>query len=311
MSSFHRGGRPRASVPSVHPRRVRGGLRPVSRDPAHPPGWLGRAWIALMLAAATDDARAEGLDYAKRGQTRKIDTEGGIVRGLVQGRSDSAYSTIVAVERFTVERWETVVAALAEQAMFSAKLLAGELPESVGTTLRGAGAPLEPTGPDDVRTDCTCGTEHWCKHACCLVYLLADRLEREPTLAFALRGLPADEVMERVRQRRQTTEGGGVPMPAYAAHVPGSADAHGAPLDACIDRFWQAGAEVHELEFALEPPAVSHPLLRRLGASPFRESRFPMVGLLATCYDLIGTEARGERAETDPEPHAEDGAQEG
>ncbi|MCL4741078.1 MAG: hypothetical protein KJZ54_02640 [Phycisphaerales bacterium] len=285
----------------MHPRRVRGGVRPVSRDAARPAGWLGRAWVALMDAAAAEDARAEGLDYAKRGQTRRIEIEGGAVRGLVQGRSESAYSTAVGVERFSVERWEAVVAALAEQAMFSAKLLAGELPESVGATLRGAGAPLEPAGPGDVRTECSCDGGPWCKHACCLVFLLADRLEREPTLAFALRGLPADEVLERVRQRRQTAEGGGAAMPAYAAHVPGSADAQGAPLDACIERFWQAGAEVHELEFALDPPAVSHPLLRRLGASPFRESRLPMVGLLATCYEVIGAEARGEHAEAEPD----------
>lgn len=92
-------------------------------------------------------------------------------------------------------------------------------------------------------------------------------------------------------------------MPAYAAHVPGSAEAQGGPLDACIDRFWEAGAGVDELEFALEPPAVSHPLLRRLGASPFRESRFPMVGLLATCYEIIGADARGERAETETDAH--------
>ena len=269
----------------------------MSRDAARPVGWLGRAWVALMDAAAAEGARGEGLDYARRGQTRRIEIEGGAVRGLVQGRSDGAYSTTVGVERFSVERWESVVAALAEQAMFSAKLLAGELPESVGATLRGVGAALEPKDAGEVRTDCTCGGGPWCKHACCLVYLLADRLEREPALAFTLRGLPGDEVMERVRQRRQAAEGGGAPMPAYVAHVPGSAEARGEPLEACVERFWQAGAEVHKLEFALDPPAVSHPLLRRLGASPFRESRLPMVGLLATCYEVIGADARAERTE--------------
>ena len=33
-------------------------------------------------------------------------------------------------------------------------------------------------------------------------------------------------------------------------------------------------------------PEVDKPLLRRLGASPF-EARFPLVGLLATCYELV------------------------
>jgi hypothetical protein len=40
----------------------------------------------------------------------------------------------------------------------------------------------------------------------------------------------------------------------------------------------------------ISTPDVSHPLLRRMGASPFQGAKFPMVGLLATCYDVISQE---------------------
>ena len=47
--------------------------------------------------------------------------------------------------------------------------------------------------------------------------------------------------------------------------------------------------------------ARHHPLLRRLGPSPFESSRFPFVGLLATCYDVISKAALMNDDESAPE----------
>ncbi|MBY0260823.1 MAG: hypothetical protein K2Q20_00665, partial [Phycisphaerales bacterium] len=41
------------------------------------------------------------------------------------------------------------------------------------------------------------------------------------------------------------------------------------------------------LDMPIALPEVSHPLLRRVGPSPFVGAKFPLVGLLATCYDVI------------------------
>jgi len=40
-------------------------------------------------------------------------------------------------------------------------------------------------------------------------------------------------------------------------------------------------------------------LLRRLGPSPFPEGRFPLIGLMATCYQLIGEAAIREDEDAD------------
>jgi hypothetical protein len=70
-------------------------------------------------------------------------------------------------------------------------------------------------------------------------------------------------------------------------------------LDACLDRFWEAGLELDQVDAPIAPPEVSHPLLRRLGPSPFEQSRFPFVGLLATCYDVISAAALRDEDEPD------------
>jgi len=86
----------------------------------------------------------------------------------------------------------------------------------------------------------------------------------------------------------------GVEAPVYipTAHGDGAV-----PLAEALDRFWEAGPELELVDLPVEPPAVSHALLRRLGPSPFPESRFPLVGLLATCYDVVSKRAaEGARA---------------
>ena len=86
------------------------------------------------------------------------------------------------------------------------------------------------------------------------------------------------------------------------------------PLDQDVGRFWDAGPELAEVDLQLEPPAVSKPLLRRLGPSPFDQASFPLVGLLATCYDVISeraTSRNGSGAEGDDGARPEGGADAG
>jgi hypothetical protein len=78
----------------------------------------------------------------------------------------------------------------------------------------------------------------------------------------------------------------------YQPQVPGVGE--GTPLGADLERFWEAGPELAQIDTPMGEPEVSHVLLRRLGPSPFTESRFPLVGLLATCYEVVSEHARRE-----------------
>jgi len=68
-----------------------------------------------------------------------------------------------------------------------------------------------------------------------------------------------------------------------------------------VEDFWATGPELESLEMPMKRPEVSHPLLRRLGPSPF-EARFPLVGLLATCYDVISEAAIRAEDEAESAP---------
>lgn len=331
---------------SDKPRRVRGGVR--LRAAEWPPmfDWGAARWLSAVTSAAGEELMREGFVYATTGQTRALEIAPGRISGPVQGREPRAYRTIIEIEMLTPRQWDSVLSSMGDQAIHTAKLLAGELPPGIEDAFSAVGLALFPN-PDQLTTRCTCSarpsapphvppshvsalgatamrtssaaqahaptdpalvgatphigpgeraTSGWCKHACCLALLFADLIENDPFAIFTARGMRAGDLLEHLRNARAVVGGRSGPQPAQG--VPAEVLVESAPLSECIANFWDAGPSLDTLETPLRPPEVSHALLRRLGPSPFTDSRFPLMGLLATCYDTISEAAL--RSATNP-----------
>jgi hypothetical protein len=304
--------------PSLKPRRVRGGVRPQSgilaplkdggsleqlSSEASTSRWGAHRILRLIEQTGAGASIREGLEYLTSGQIRKVSLEGGALVGSVQGRQFKAYSTVLKVPAISEEDWSKIVPSMADQAIYGAKLLAGELPPGIEELFQPMGLKLVPTEPTEIECECNCSrTKPWCVHQICLAYLLADQLAETPALIFSLRGLPIEDLLDRLRQRRMVTASA---VGSTAVYVQRAPDVVLPPLDQCTERYFDSGGQLAELSLPLEPPAVSHPLLRRLGPSPFADSRFPLVGLLATCYDVI-SQASLVSSQSDNESGPED-----
>lgn len=286
----------------MHPRRVRGGVRLSRKDAELAASWIAQRVVRLIEEGVEGEALREGLEYARAGQAKSWTLGPGRVDALVQGRSERAYQTKLTLKVLPAESWDSAVAAMSEQASYTARLLGGEVPSNIEDAFAPSGLQLFPASLEEFSASCTCGhTTQWCKHAASVAYLLADRLASDPLLVFELRGIGRADLMDRLRAGRSVTPPG-VEAPVYipTAHGDGAV-----PLAECVDRFWDAGPELDLVDLPVAPPEVSHALLRRLGPSPFPESRFPLVGLLATCYDVVSKRAASEgpeRAEDAAEP---------
>jgi uncharacterized Zn finger protein len=313
----------------IKPRKVTGGVRLA---PTLPPfDWAGQRWMRVAEASAAPAAQAQGLEYARLAQTRRIDVVPGKVIACVQGRAVRAYDTTILVQPFTSEQQEQLVAILCDQAVHAAKLLAGELPVNIEEVLTPAGLRLFPSDAGEFKIQCTC-REHeikpWCHHAVCAALLVAERFSGDAFLMFTLRGLVKDDLMERLRQRRALLGQALGSALVYSPPVAGVSDRVAASLQESIADYWESSEQVLEapridaqgaqdaggLDLPIVPPPISHPLLRRLGPSPFTPptgtARFPLVGLLATCYDLISQSAIQEAAEPERQPESESPSQE-
>ncbi len=129
-------------------------------------------------------------------------------------------------------------------------------------------------------------------------------MDLEPLELFTLRGVAGTDVVERLRDQHALASSAGSATPSPGRfHVEGHAPE---PLEACLDHFWDAGPELELVETTPRPPETPKPLLRRLGPSPFEAGRFPLVGLLATCYEVVSRDAL-ESPEPDDEPAEEEG----
>lgn len=307
MTRFPPNQRPARPQPDG-PRRVQRGVKLAGKEAPAIETWVGRRWLRPIEDAAPPDRFAQGLEFARLGQTRDLRVEPGGVDAWVQDRAVRAHRARLAVPVLDAAQWEQVFESMAGQALYSAKLLAGELPVNIEDLFMPHGLRLFPVAGADLRPECDCGdAAPWCRHACCAACLAAERIDRDPFLVLTLRGMPRSELAERLRQRRAVA---GATLAGAAAYTPRAVpggESPAPPLEACLDEFWSLGPEVETVETALRAPEVSHALLRRLGPSPF-EARFPLVGLLATCYDTISAAALGGGAGAGDQPGAPESA---
>ncbi|MEM7755659.1 MAG: hypothetical protein AAF297_08490 [Planctomycetota bacterium] len=292
------GYRPEKKVP-VKPKRVRGGVKLKAGEDESIGNWVSQRLMRVVESAASGEALREGLEYARLGQIKRLDiTEDG-VEASVQGRMTRPYEVKLRLTRFDNAAVERVVGAMGEQAKYAAKLLSGELPRDIEDLFAPLGLRLLPTEASEFGLECNCREENkpWCKHAVCVAAVLAERLADEPLVVFGLRGLPMSEIVERLRENRALAGHGSGPAAVYVPRVPGASDVPAEALDGVLERFWDDPSGRAPV-LPRVSPEVDKPLLRRLGASPF-EAKFPLVGLLATCYELVAEQTvRDEDAES-------------
>lgn len=276
------------------PRRVRGGVRLADRSDSPEFGWLGTILLESFDGEFDAPGLEEGLAYARSGQTKSIAFERGSIAARVQGRRERAYAIAINLPTLRDEDTRKLTSALAERAIHGARILEGEVTPDTYQLFESLGISLVPT-----RDECTinCGCEHeapMCKHVRCLLLVLAQTLDADPMKLFTLRGIDREELTEELRRLRTERVG----AQTLAAPLPMNGllpdELHSPSLQESIDDFWTCGPELDDLETPIRPPSVSHGILRRLGPSPFTDAKFPLVGLLATCYDVISERALSE-----------------
>ena len=273
------------------PRRLRNGIKLRRREGIELLPWPAAPWAELLLAGIPDDVRAEGLDYARAGQAAALQLTPAGIEASVQGRSARPYAVSITTELLSGTDWDRVVSIMAREAVYSAKLLAGEMPPLVEQPFVAIGKDLVPADAVQVRRGCTCELPKPCKHVVCTAALVLERLAGDPLLAFTLRGLDGQRLLERLQEARSIATRG----VARAHSTPPAVDSvpEAPPLDRCLANFWRPGRQLDEAPAETEPFAP-HALLRRLGPSPL-QGKFPLVGLLASIYDSAAAAGRALR----------------
>jgi uncharacterized Zn finger protein len=275
-----------SNFPENKPRRAaRDGIRARSRQGKIGESWWSGRFIAALEKLSDPNRLQRGRSYARSGQVMDLKVAPGRVTARVQGSRTTPYRVELAIRPFTTGQWAQVERAMADQALFLAALLAGEMPREIEEAFTAAGHPLFPTEPDDLSTDCSCPDfANPCKHAAAAVYILAERFDEDPFQIFAWRGRAQEELLERLRALRAES------ARATAAMRPDSPGA-GAPHDVDLQDFWRAGPELEQAHAAPRAAAVPDALLRQLGTIGLEVRGTEVSTVLAQAYRVLTTAA--------------------
>jgi uncharacterized Zn finger protein len=272
--------------PKSTPIPVEGGIKARTKHGQFGEHWWAQHWIAVLESFGWDNRLQRGRTYARKGQVMDIDVRPGQVTARVQGSRRTPYAVRIEVKPLSADQWERAIDAMAQQALFAAQLLAGEMPLEIEEAFQAAGVSLFPTSRD-IGMSCSC--PDWvvpCKHIAAVYYLLGEEFDRDPFLLFTLRGRTCEQVMEALRARRAA----GAP-PVEEAVQEEEPEPPGEPLEASLSHFWEPRESVEGFRVTIAPPPVKTALLKRLGPPSFSRRPKAFVGVLTLVYAAVTDQA--------------------
>lgn len=293
--------------PPARPIAVKNGIQARSRKGNIGETWWSKRFIAALEHIGIGSRLERGRSYARKGQVISIKIHDATVYAQVQGTMPRPYKITISFTRFTDRQWEQIFDALASQALFTAMLLGGEIPQEIETVFTSVKLSLLPASAKDIKTDCDCPDyANPCKHIAAVYYILAEQFDRDPFLIFSLRGRDREAVLENLRNLRSAnapveTEGE-APEPESPV-VPEPEGCVLAPLSECVDSFWDAAETLDTFPIHLyKKPELEAAALKRLGPSLFRINNKDLGDLLMPVYSHAREYVLGELMLLESEP---------
>src|SRR5215472_7645815 len=189
--------------PQSRPRAVDGGLKARSARGAISKTWWSERFIEVLEGIGLGSRLQRGRNYARRGQVITLDIDAGLVSARVQGSRTQPYRVRIGITAFGKAEWAALEQALAASAWYTARLLAGEMPDDIEDVFSGAGLALFPETSRDLSLDCSCPDwEVPCKHIAAAFYLLAEAFDADPFAILAWRGREKDDLLANLQAAR-------------------------------------------------------------------------------------------------------------
>jgi uncharacterized Zn finger protein len=263
--------------------KAKDGIKAQSKRGAFAKSWWAQRWIAALERLVDSGRLTRGRSYARKGQVLSIDETKDGIAARVQGSQRTPYKIKIKISQLTDSEWDKVIDALAEQAIFSAQLLAGEMPQDIEQAFEKAKVSLFPSKRGDLTTDCSCPDySNPCKHIAAAHYILGERFDEDPFLIFRLRGRTQEQVMQELRKRRA---GEDEVVEEEAEEVEAAI-----PLEEQITNFWDVRTPPEGFAVSIRPPVIEIPLLKRLGEANF-VSEPGIQSWLSAAYQAVSRKA--------------------
>ncbi len=262
--------------------KTKDGIKAQSKHGSFAKNWWAQRWIAALERLVDSGRLSRGRSYARQGQVLSIDETKDGIAARVQGSMRTPYKIIIKMNHLTDAEWDKVIDVLAEQAIFTAQLLAGEMPQDIEQAFERAKVSLFPSNHRDLQTDCSCPDySNPCKHIAAAHYILGERFDEDPFLIFRLRGRTQEQVMLELRKRRAGSDEIEDEVEETEVVI---------PLEEQIENFWDLRAPLEGFAVSIRPPIIEMPLLKRLGEANF-VPKSGLQSMLSAAYQAVSRKA--------------------
>lgn len=244
--------------------------------------WWARRWLVALEKFGWLARLERGRDYARRGNVLDLDITPGHVTAQVQGSRPWPYKVEIGLQPLSDEQWDRVVRRLGRQALYAAKLLAGDMPQNIEDIFNAADVALIPRAPSAFTMSCTCPDDVIpCKHIAAVHYILGQEFDRDPFVLFELRGRTRQDIVKALQGRSENEVMNSLPL------VPPVSEEESFSLE----NFWKSTTSLADFPIRIAPAPVPGGLLKRLGPLPLRGQSDDWRTQLFDVYRLVSRRA--------------------
>ncbi len=240
--------------------------------------WWVQRWLELLDSYRFKKRLERARIYAKEGNVLNIDFVGSKAIAAVQGSEPEPYKVSLTLTAFTDQDWGYVIESLGQKAIFSAQMLAGEMPEAIEQVFTQNGLNLFPFTLGDVKSKCSCPDKaNPCKHIGAVYYQLGDRFSEDPFVIFQLRGRTREQILEALKDFRISQNDDVQESTKKTKQSPASKTSKKTKAKPSIDveKFWQYDQPLDPSLVVLTPPTDGKTTLEVLGQLnlPYEEAQ--------------------------------------
>ncbi len=265
--------------------------------------WWVQRWNDLLNSYRFKKRLERARNYAREGNVLTIEFKDSQVLAKVQGTAAEPYQVSLFIDPFSVEDWNYLVETMAQQAIYSAHLLAGEMPHNIEEVFTSNGLSLFPFTLSDIHSQCSCpDPKNPCKHIGAVYYQLGDRFSEDPFVLFQLRGRTKGQILDDLRRLRSTGTLEQVskeisdihpeslnPSPTLSPTQSTVIPSVTTPLN--IKEFWQYNEPLDPTLVVITPPPDNSTVLDVLGAIPLAAVDSRAIQYFKEVYQIVSREA--------------------
>ena len=218
-----------------------------------------------------------------------MDIGAGLVSANVSEEGEGGRRVTLSLPVLSDEEWDRIEQRMTGEAVWTARLSADEFPEHLPALFVECDLTLVPGERESLSCRTNGPLASGQRRAAAVAWLAAERLALDPLIMLEMRGRSVRQIVERIRRRRTLDLTGGSaahPDPVVLAELDPVTE-----LSEEVEHFWRSKQDAEQTGLSSPVQHVPHALLRRLGPSTL-EGKFPLAGLLATIYDLVGERSR-------------------